>query len=161
MGASGNKTTLTTPSDTQIVMTRVFDAPRDLVFEAHTSCEHLSKWWGPRRYEVSECDVDFREGGKWRMVHKGPEGEVPAFYGEYREIVRPARFTWTFQWEGAEGGGPETYVFEEQEGKTTLTTTSTFDSKESRDALLETGMEEGAAESWERLDEYLETLKAR
>jgi uncharacterized protein YndB with AHSA1/START domain len=161
MGASGNKATLTTPSDTQIVMTRVFDAPRDLVFEAHTSCEHISNWWGPRKYEVVSCDIDFREGGTWRIVHKGPEGEIPAFFGDYLEIVRPERFTWTFNWEGADGGGPETYVFEEHDGKTTLSSTANFGSKEARDALLETGMEEGAAETWERLDEYLEVLKQR
>lgn len=161
MGASGNAMTVTTPTDTQIVMTRVFDAPRDLVFEAHTSCEHMSKWWGPGKYEVAECDIDFREGGTWRVVHKNDEAQHE-FRGEYKEIVRPERFTWTFEWMGMPGQvGLETYAFEEQDGKTTLTTTSFFNTIEERDGVLKSGMEEGAAESWDRLDELLETMKKR
>src|SRR4029079_12662486 len=109
MGTSGNALQVTAPSDTEIVMTRVFDAPRDLVFEAHTSCEHVSKWWGPRKYETVSCEIDFRVGGTWRIVHSGPDGEIPAFYGEYLEIERPERFTWTFNWEGAGEGGPESF----------------------------------------------------
>ncbi len=163
MGRSGSDAlTVTTPSDREIVMTRVFDAPRDLVFEAHTSCEHLSNWWGPRKYEVASCEIDFRPGGRWRIVHRGPEGEIPGFHGEYREIVRPERFTWTFEWEGMPGHvGPETYTFEEHEGKTTLTTTSVFSTVEERDGVLESGMVSGAAETWDRLDEYLDVLKGR
>ena len=112
------------------------------------------------------CEIDFRPGGTWRIVHRGPEGggeyDTPAFFGEYREIVRPERFVWTFGFEGMQGEpGPETYEFEEHDGKTTLTTTSEFDTVEQRDALLETGMEEGAAETWDRLDEYLRELAAR
>ena len=102
MAPSGNTLTLTTPTERQIVITRVFDAPRDLVFEAHTSCEHLKNWWGPRRYEVGDCEVDFRQGGTWRMVHRA-EGEEHEFRGEYREIVRPERITWTFEWMGMPG----------------------------------------------------------
>ena len=113
---------VSTPGDTTIVMTREFDAPRDLVFEAHTSCEHLSRWWGPRRYEVAECDIDFREGGKWRMVHRGSEGQEFGFYGEYKEIVRPEKIVWTFEFEGAPGHvAVETMTLEEHDGKTTLT----------------------------------------
>src|SRR5207248_11257168 len=103
MGAQGSRTMLTTPSDLEIVMTREFDAPRDLVFEAHSSCEHMSHWWGPRRYEFSSCEIDFREGGTWRIVHRGADGEIPAFRGELREIVRPERIVWTFEWEGVPG----------------------------------------------------------
>src|SRR5207249_2072163 len=91
MGAGGKHLTVTTPSDREIVMTRAFDAPRELVFEAMSSCEHMSKWWGPRKYEITGCEIDFRPGGAWRMVHSGPEGEIPAFRGEFREIVRPER----------------------------------------------------------------------
>ena len=75
MGSGSKGLTVTTPSDREIVMTRVFDAPRDLVFEAHTSCEHLSRWWGPRGYEIAGCEVDFRPGGSWRIVHRAPDGE--------------------------------------------------------------------------------------
>ena len=146
----------------KIVMTRVFDAPRELVFDAHSSCEHVSHWWGPRDHEVVMCEIDFRPGGAWRITHRGPDREIPAFFGEYLEIVRPERFVWTFGFEGMPGEpGPETYVFEEDDGKTTLTSTAEFDTIEQRDAVLETGMEEGAAETWDRLDEYLEVLTRR
>ncbi|MGH2654713.1 MAG: SRPBCC family protein [Actinomycetota bacterium] len=161
MGDSG-KLTVTTPSDTEIQMTRVFDAPRDLVFEAHSSAEHMRNWWGPRKYETISAEVDFRPGGKWRIVHRGPDGEEYGFHGEYREIFPPERITWTFEFEGAPGQvAVETVTFEEQDGKTTLTVTSVAPSKEARDAVLESGMTEGAAETFDRLEEYLETLRAR
>jgi len=163
MGGSGSRQlTVTTPSDREIVTTRVFDAPRDLVFEAHTSCEHMSHWWGPRRYEISSCEMDFRPGGAWRIVHRGADGEIPAFRGEFREIVRPERIVWTFEWEGVPGHvSVQTATFEEHDGKTTLTATAVFDTKEDRDGMLQSGMEEGAAETYERLDEYLEILEKR
>lgn len=161
-GSASNKLTVTTPSDTEIQMTRVFDAPRDLVFEAHSSAEHMKRWWGPRKYEVVSAEVDFRPGGKWRIVHRGPDGEEYGFHGEFREIVRPERITSTFEFEGAPGHvSVETATFEEHDGKTTLTATSVSGSVEERDAMLESGMESGAAETYERLDEYLETLKVR
>jgi uncharacterized protein YndB with AHSA1/START domain len=163
MDASGSsELKVTTPSDREIVMTRVFDAPRDLVFEAHSSCEHLSRWWGPRRYEIVGCEVDFRPGGKWRIVHRGPDGEEYGFHGEYREIVRPERIVWTFEFEGMPGSvSVETMTLEEHDGKTTFTATSVFDTVEERDGMLKSGMESGAAETMERLDEYLEVLKGR
>jgi uncharacterized protein YndB with AHSA1/START domain len=147
---------VTTPSDTVIVMTRTFNAPRELVFDAHSSCEHMSHWWGPRRYEFADCEIDFRVGGTWRIVHRGPDGEIPAFRGEYLEIVRPERIVWTFGWDGAPGEpGPEEMTFEEHDGVTTLTTRSTFPSAAERDAVLQSGMLEGAVETYERLEEYL------
>ena len=163
MGRSGsNALTVETPSDREIVMTRVFDAPRDLVFEAHTSCEHLSRWWGPRRYEIIGCEVDFRPGGAWRIVHRDPEGQEFAFRGEYREIVRPERIVWTFEFEGMPGSiSVETMTLDEHDGKTTFTATSVFDSVEARNGMLESGMEAGAAETMDRLDEYLEILKGQ
>jgi len=163
MAATGShKTTLTTPSDREIVMTRVFDAPRDLVFDAHGSCEHMSNWWGPRKYDFASCEIDFRPGGRWRIVHRGPDGEIPAFRGEFREIVRPERIVWTFEWEGAPGHvSLGTVTFEDHDGKTTLTSTALFDSVEDRDGMLQSGMEEGAVETWDRLAEYLEDLKKK
>jgi uncharacterized protein YndB with AHSA1/START domain len=161
MGARSNELTITTPSEREIVMTREFDAPRDLVFEAHTSCVHMSRWWGPRKYEVVDCNIDFRPGGKWRIVHRGPDGEEYAFHGEYREIVPPERIVWTFEFEGFPGSvSVETLTLEEHDGKTTFTATSVYDTVEQRDGMLESGMAEGAAETMERLDEYLEILKA-
>jgi len=161
MGGSGsNKLTVTTPSDREIVMTRVFDAPRDLVFEAHSSCEHMSHWWGPRRYEIAKCDLDFRPGGTWRIVQRGRNGDEHGFRGEFREIVRPERIVWTFEWEGLPGHiSVQTVRFEEQDGKTTLTAVAAFDTVEDRDGMLQSGMEEGSAETYDRLDEYLEVLK--
>lgn len=157
-----NQLTVTTPSDREIVMTRTFDAPRELVFEAHSSCEHLSHWWGPRRYEITSCELDFRPGGSWRIVHRDPEGVEHGFRGEFREIVRPERIVWTFEYEGAPGDvSVETLTLEEHDDKTTLTATSVFDSMEARDAMLRSGMEEGAAETWDRLAEYLEVLAER
>ena len=163
MVESGSKTlTVTTPSDREIVMTRVFDAPRDLVFEAHSSCEHMTNWWGPRKYEFASCEIDFRAGGKWRIVHRGPDGEEYGFRGEYREIVPPERITWTFEFEGWPGQvAVETLTLEEHDGKTTITATSVYDSVEARDAMIDSGMESGAAESFDRLDEYLEVLRER
>ena len=161
MGTNGKGYSLTTPSDREIVITRVFDAPRDLVFEAHSTCEHLSNWWGPRKYEVADCEVDFRTGGTWRITHRA-EGEEHVFRGEYREIVRPERITWTFEWMGLPGHvSVDTVTFEETDGKTLLTTTSVFDSVEDRDGMIQSGMESGLLETWERLDEYLEVLRQK
>jgi uncharacterized protein YndB with AHSA1/START domain len=163
MGGSGsNELTVTTSSDREIVMTRVFDAPRDLVFEAMSSCEHMSNWWGPRKYAFASCEMDFRPGGTWRIVHRGPDGEEFGFHGEFREIVRPERITWTFEFEGMPGQiSVETLTLEEHDGNTTVTATAVYDSVEARNGMLESGMESGAAESYDRLDEYLEVLKGR
>jgi uncharacterized protein YndB with AHSA1/START domain len=157
---TGNQLVMTTPSDTEIVMTRVFDAPRELVFEAHTSCEHMSRWWGPRKYDVANCDIDFRPGGTWRIVHRGLEGDETTFYGEYLEIQAPERIVWTFNFDDTTGG-PETYTFEEHDGRTTIMSRAEFPSKEIRDQVIASGMEGGAAETYDRLDEYLEVLKSR
>lgn len=155
-----NRLTVTTPSDREVVMVRVFDAPRELVFEAHTSCEHMKRWWGPRRYEVAECELDFREGGTWRILQRGADGDEHGFSGEFREIVRPERITWTFEYDGAPGHvSVQTVTFEEHDAKTTLTATAVYGSIEDRDATLQTGMTEGAAETWDRLEEYVETLQ--
>ena len=88
---------VSTPSDTEIRMTRLFDAPRQLVFEAMTKPEHVRKWWGciSDGHRVTVCEIDLRVGGKWRFVHAGPEGEYPAFYGEYKEIDAPGRLVYT------------------------------------------------------------------
>jgi uncharacterized protein YndB with AHSA1/START domain len=142
-------------------MTRVFNAPRHLVFEAHTKAEHLRNWWGPRGYTLPVCDLDFRPGGKWRFVSRSAEGQEDAFRGEFREIVPPERIVWTFEWEGLPGHiSVETLVFEEVEaGKTRLVATSVFDSKEDRDGMVESGMEAGASETWDRLAAYAASMK--
>ena len=153
--------TLTLKSNLEIEFSRVFDAPRRLVFEAHAKPEHVRRWWGPHGSTMTSCDLDFRPGGRWRFVIRTGGGKEVAFFGEYREILPPERFVWTFGFDGlppAEAG-LETYTFTEAEGKTTLVAVGHFTSIESRDAAIASGMEKGAAETWDRLAELLRTLK--
>jgi uncharacterized protein YndB with AHSA1/START domain len=151
-----NELTVTTPSDLEIVMTRAFDAPRELVFQAHIDPEAIPHWWGLRRYQTIVDKMDVRPGGAWRYIQRGPEGEEHAFSGEFREIKPPERLVWTFRYEGDPGEpGVEIYTFTEQGGKTLLTTKSLFKSKEERDAVLQSGMVDGATETWDRLAEYV------
>lgn len=150
--------TLTLKSDLEIELSRVFDAPRALVFEAHSKPEHVRQWWGRKGSTLTVCDMDFRPGGKWRYVMRKANGKEYAFSGEYLEIVPPERLVWTFGVEGMTGAGTEVYTFTERDGRTTLTTTSRFDSIEARDAVIQSGMETGAAELFDRLEEHLRTM---
>lgn len=154
---------ITFPSDTEMVMTRVFNAPRALVFKAHVDPELIPQWWGSRAYTTRVEKWNPQPGGEWRFVSRGEDGSEIAFFGEFREIVAPERFTWTFGFEGQglKGEpGVETYVFEEHGGKTTLTAISYYGSKDERDGLIDSGMEEGANESAERLDDLLARLQS-
>ena len=154
---SSGQLTVTTPSDREIVMTRVFDAPRALVFEAHSNCEHVRRWWA--RGNPMDCEMDFRPGGTYRFVEHEPNGGDHAFRGEYREIEAPERIVQTFEYEGMPGHvSVETLVFTEQDGKTTLTSTTVFDSVEDRDGMLSSGMEDGARASMDALARLLATL---
>lgn len=140
-----------------VVITRVFNAPRELVFKAYTSCEHVSRWWGPSRHTFASCSMDFVEGGTWRFVLRNANGDEYPFTGEYREIQAPERLTWTFTFDIEPFNAfpaVETMVFTEEDGRTTLTGTSTYPSFEIRDQVVTTGMEEGAAETYDRLEEY-------
>jgi uncharacterized protein YndB with AHSA1/START domain len=150
---------LTLPSDREILLTRVFDAPRDLVFEAYSKPEHVRRWWGPARYELTVCEMDFRPGGTWRFVQRDRDGSEHGFHGEYREIVRPERLVYTFEYEGAPGHvSVETITLDERDGRTTASSLAVFDTPQARDAMLRSGMESGAAETNDRLAEYLTTL---
>ena len=150
---------VTLKSDREIQLTRVFDVPRRLVFNAMTKPEYLRRWWGPRNSTMTVCDADLRPGGKWRFVLRESGGEEYAFRGEYREIVPPERIVWTFEYEGAPGHvSVDTLTLSEHEGKTTLTATSVYDSIESRDAVLQSGMERGAAQTYDRLEELLRAV---
>lgn len=151
---------LTLPSDLEIKMTRRFSAPPGLVFDAHVDCRHLKRWWGPRRYELSVCELDLRVGGKWRFVHRGEDGQEFGFRGEFRAIERPKLIANTFEFEGMPGHiCLETLTFDEVAGGTLLTDLTLFDSREDRDGMLQSGMEEGAAESMERLAELLSSTR--
>jgi uncharacterized protein YndB with AHSA1/START domain len=152
---------VTFPSDREIVLTRDFDAPRSLVFEAFTRPEHVKHWWGPRDSTLSVCEVDLRPGGTWRFVVRKPNGKEEPFRGEYREITPPERLVYTFRYDVdgyREPGGLVTDLFQERGGGTTVVETMLFTSVESRDVTVQQGMVKGAAETFDRLAELLATL---
>jgi uncharacterized protein YndB with AHSA1/START domain len=154
---------VTTPSDREITITRLFDAPRNLVFEAMTKPEHVRQWWGclDERYSVTECKIDLRVGGTWRFVGRGPDGQAPAFYGVYREIDPPGRLVYTEIFEPyPEVESVVTQILTEERGKTRITITSLYPSLEVRDMVLKTGMEHGAALSYDRLEEVARQLRS-
>jgi uncharacterized protein YndB with AHSA1/START domain len=157
-----NTLTVTTPSDLEIVLTREFDAPRALVFEALSKPEHLRNWWGQASSTLTHFELDFRPGGKWRAVERDKDGQEWGFRGEVREIVPPERIVQTFEWEGLPGHiSVETMQLADLGARTRITVTSVFDSVEDRDGMLQSGMEQGAGESYDRLEAYLKTLAAQ
>lgn len=151
--------TVTTPSDREIVMTRVFDAPRRLVFDAHTKPELVQRWLlGPPGWSMPVCEIDLRVGGKYRYVwRRDTDGTRMGMGGVYREIVAPERIVNTERfdepWYPGEGLG--TLVLTERQGKTTLTNTMRYESRAARDGVLKSGMEKGVAVSYDRLAELL------
>ncbi|MET8366466.1 SRPBCC family protein [Micromonospora sp. NPDC005252] len=150
--------TIDMSSDRDITMTRSFDAPRDLVFAAHTQAEHLRHWWG--RGNPLDVEIDFREGGRYRFVEHAPDGNEYAFRGEFQEIVAPERIVQTFEFEGMPGQvAVETLVFTEQDGRTVLTGTTRFDTTEQRDGMAGSGMAQGVAESYAALERHLSTMR--
>ena len=159
---AGNKLTTEILGDLQVRMTRTFRAPRALVFEAFTKCEHLARWWGPRRLTLEVCELDFRVGGQWRFVQSNADGTYP-FRGEFLEIVPVEVITQTFIYDIDPPTAPMTdrMVLTEEDGVTTITITSTATSKEDLEGMVDAGMEAGAAESYDRLEELLEALQAR
>ncbi len=160
-GANSHTFQVSTPSDTEIAMTRLFDAPRHLVFEAMTKPEHIKKWWGilDDGYSVPVCEMDLRPGGKWRFVGAGPKGQSPDFYGEVREVTPPERLVYTEIFAPfPDVVSVVTSVLTEEAGKTRLTVNCAYPSQEVRDMVVSTGMERGAAISYDRLEEVAQTL---
>jgi uncharacterized protein YndB with AHSA1/START domain len=154
---------VTTPSDREIAMTRVFDAPRKLVFDCFTKPELLKRWGlGPRAWKLTECEIDLRVGGAWRFVTTKNTGEVMALGGVFLEIVVPERIVQTERFEDAwyAGEGRNTMIFAESGGKTTMTLTCLYDSKETRDSVLKSPMEGGVSTSYDRLAELLPSFAA-
>ena len=137
---------------------RTFDAPRELVWKAHTDPELVAKWWGPHRHRTRVEEMDLRPGGKWRYVSVDADGNEFAFYGEYLEIVPPELLRWTFMFD-VEGvgpqGGPETLTLQDLGGRTLMRAVSHMGSAEAIDAALATGMTQGAIETWDRLEALL------
>lgn len=152
---------VTTPSDTEIRMTRLFDAPRELVFAAMTQPEHVKRWWGclGEGYSVPICEIDLRVGGTWRFVNRHPHGEA-AFHGEYREIAPPSRlvFTEIFE-EYPDSVSVVTTDLTAEGGKTRMVVTVRYPSQEVRDIVIGTGMATGAGISYDRLEDLVVALQ--
>jgi uncharacterized protein YndB with AHSA1/START domain len=138
-------------------MSRVFDAPRELVWQVCTNPELVSRWWGPRDVTTIVDKMDLKVGGVWRYIHKDAEGNVYAFNGVYKEVEPPRRLAYTFEFEPMAGHiSTDTITFEElPDGKTRLTARTTFDTLEDLEGMLQSGMEGGAVETWDRLEELL------
>jgi uncharacterized protein YndB with AHSA1/START domain len=153
---------VTTPSDREIVMIRAFDAPRELVFEAWTNPEHVRHWWGLRSSTIVVCEGDVRPGGSWRYVTRETNGVEVPFTGFYQEVDPPGRLVYTemYDVEPFNSGEPavNTVTFTEEDGSTVVRLTTVYPSKEVRDYVLGTGMETGAAESYDRLAELLQRI---
>jgi uncharacterized protein YndB with AHSA1/START domain len=151
---------VTTPSDREIAMTRVFNAPARLVFDAWTKPDLIKRWLGVRTgWTRAVCEVDLRVGGKYRFVWRGPDMTM-GMGGLYREVVPPTRLVTTEKFEEAwyEGEAVDTMVLVEHDGKTTVTTTVRYVSREVRDAVIKSGMATGVAEGYDKLAELLPSL---
>jgi uncharacterized protein YndB with AHSA1/START domain len=161
---NASKLQVTTPSEREIAMTRVFDAPRTLVFEALTTPELLKRWLGVfGGWSLAVCDIDLKVGGSYRYLWRGPEGVEMGMRGIYREIVAPERIVATevFDQSWYEGDAVDTTVLVEKLGKTTLTTTVRYASKEVRDGVLKSPMESGVAQGYDTLEALLAERQAR
>jgi uncharacterized protein YndB with AHSA1/START domain len=152
---------VSTPSDDEIRMTRLFNAPPELVFEVMSTPEHVKHWWGRlgEGYSVPVCEIDLRVGGKWRFVNRHPQGEV-CFYGEYREISAPGRLVFTEIFEQfPDAVSVVTAELKREGSKTRLTATVKYPSREVRDIVMGSGMERGAAASYDQLENLLGRLQ--
>jgi uncharacterized protein YndB with AHSA1/START domain len=161
---SSQTATVTLPTDEQILITREFDAPRHLVFQAYTTPELVKRWWGANRAEVTVAEIDLRVGGKWRFVGVANDGGMEfAFHGEYREIVPNERLVSTEAFEGVpdpDGNATlNTATFTEVDGRTTLTIVVEAPSKEVRDAIIESGMEDGLQDALDLLERVAVSLR--
>jgi uncharacterized protein YndB with AHSA1/START domain len=154
-----SKMKVTLPSDREIVLTRAFNAPRDLVFEAYTKAEHVRNWWGPRNSTKVLFEAEVRPGGSYRYVILSGDGDQVPFTGVYQEVTPPERLVYTeiYDVEPFNSGDPalNTVMFTDEAGRTLVTVTTVYPTKEVRDFVLTTGMEGGAAESYDRLEELL------
>lgn len=154
MPATSGTAVLTLPSDTEILMVREFDAPKHLVWKAYTTPELIKRWWGGKRGNVTIAEVDLRVGGAWRYVLVAEGGFEVAFHGEFQEIVPYDRLVNTEIYEGAPEAGAAivTVTLEEHDGRTTMSSLTRVDTKEVRDAIIDSGMEGGAQEGFDILE---------
>ena len=156
---SSHTATVTLPADEQILITREFNAPRHLVYKAFTTPELVERWWTAKRGEMKVCEIDLRPGGKWRYVMETPDGIEVGFHGEYREIVPNERIVSTEEFEGMPGEeSVNTATFTEENGRTTLEILVQHKSKTTRDAHVESGMEDGLQDAMDLLEEIAVSL---
>ena len=156
---TSNRAVVTLPTDTHILITRDFDAPRELVYRAWTTPELIRRWWSGERGTVTSAEVDLRVGGRWRYVMTANAGFEVAFHGEYQEIVPRERIVATEVYEGMpEASALTTTTFAESKGRTTLTLLVQQQSREYRDAHINSGMEGGMQESMAKLEDVARSL---
>ncbi len=149
------------PGLPMISITREFDASPELLYRAYTDPELLTQWLGPRRLTMVVDHFDVRNGGTWRYIHRSTDGTEYGFHGVYHGTPSPEGIVQTFEFEGAPGHvSLESLTFEERDGRTIVRMESVFQSVAARDAMVESGMEGGVNEGYERLDELLDTLSS-
>ncbi len=154
-GVAG-KSTVTLPTEREIQVERIFDAPRDRVFAAYTDPELIPRWWGPRSTTTIVEEMDATTGGIWRFAMRNEDGSETVFRGVYREVSAPERIVQTFEWDGMPGHvSVDTATFEDLGDRTRVVSTSIFHAPEERDGMLDSGMERGMNETYARLDELL------
>jgi len=147
------------PKEKKIIIERILNAPRELVFKAYTEAEHIKNWWGPRELKTTIDKMEVRPGGVWRFIQHDAEGNEFAFNGVYKEIIVPEKIVLTFEFEGMPGHVLiQTVSLEDVNGKTKLTTTSLYESLKDLEGMLGSGMEKGSTESMERLSELLVSM---
>ena len=155
-----NRAVVTLPSDTQVQITRAFDAPRDLVYRAWTTPELVRRWWAGDQGQVTSVEIDLRIGGTWRYVMRANAGFEVAFHGQYLEIEPGERIVSTEEFEGMPGASAvSTTTLTEHDGRTTLTILVRHTSKENRDAHVNSGMETGLQSSWAMLEQVASSLR--
>ena len=165
MAAKANKraAVLTLPTDTQILITRAFDAPRHLVYKAWTTPELIKRWWHAKRGQVTKAEVDLRVGGRWRWVMMTDRGFEVVFHGEYRELVPHERIVHTEVFEGVPGGDDDpavvTMTLAEKDGHTTVTQLVQVSSRKTRDMIIESGMEAGMQDAMDLLEQVAISLR--
>ena len=144
------------PGKQQFTITRIFDAPRQLVFKTYTDPKLIPQWWGPRYLTTTVDKMDVRPGGLWRFINHDPAGSDYGFHGVYHQITPPERLIYTFEFEGVpDHVSLEMVLFEDLDGKTLMTDLVVFQSVEDRDGMLNSGMEKGSNETMERFAELL------
>lgn len=149
-------TSLTLPSDREMVFECTFDAPRTQVWEVMYDPKHIPNWWGPARLRTVVETMDFHPGGKYRFLQYEPDGGLHAFHGEYLEIVKPERVVMTFEYEGFAGHVSRvTHTLQEQDGRTMLISSQIFDTQAERDQMMEAGAKSGYDEGMQRLAKLL------